>query len=328
MMIAIAMTAWRKAKALAPMRGSLRVAAYVGVVAGVAGLFGVHKAHAGISEGTLHMGRDMLPLAEFLKQPTPMTLNGENIVLAVGSSDKSAHEILNTYESFCRTSDDSLGKEWSNLANQTLGGIPKVETRFGGSFDLGVYRKESAGEGALLCFMRGSESSKSLTDSIMKFQESHDLGALGKVRYVYIRPNEDGHSTVFTAWTDDHFRMDAFAPNGSEDAPGSDPAGIPRPPQSQRLLSAQIATSPFGTHVYRSAASEDQVRDFYDAEMSKAGWMPLGWGDQQLDPGKHRIYVKEGIQIALANTKDERGTLVSLGELGARPNESEPYGAR
>ncbi|WP_394851271.1 hypothetical protein [Pendulispora rubella] len=316
--------AWRNSKGLGAARGTIRVAAYVTVLAAAAGVFGAHKAHAGISESTLQLGRDMLPLSEYIKEPTALTLNGEHMTLATGTSKKGVHEVLDSYESFCRTSKDSLGKEWSDLSKQ--GPEPlNVKSRLGGSFDMGVYRAEKTDEGSVLCFMRGQNSSKTMMESLQTFEQTKDLGALGKMRYVYVKDAGGGRVRVFTAWTDDRFRIDSFAPEGTADAAGTDPAGIPRPPQSQRLLSAQIAGSPFGAHVYRSAASEDQVRAFYDAEMSKAGWTPLGWGENNdIDQAKHRIYMKGGIQIVLANGRDEDGTLVSLGELGARPEEFTP----
>ncbi|WP_394850137.1 hypothetical protein LZC95_22100 [Pendulispora brunnea] len=315
---------WRRSEKLAPARGTIRVAAYLTVLAAAAGVFCAHKAHAGISETTLQLGRDMMPLSEYIKEPTAMTLNGERMTLGTGTSKKSVHDVLDAYETYCRSSEGSLGKEWADLAAQSPDKL-NVKSRLGGSFDMGVYRSEKTDEGAVLCFMRGQNSSKTMMESLQMFEQTKDLGSLGKMRYVYVKDAGGGRARVFTAWTDDRFRIDSFAPEGTADAAGSDPVGIPRPPQSQRLMSAQIAGSPFGAHVYRSAQSEDQVRAFYDAEMSKAGWTPIGWGENNdIDQAKHRIYMKGGIQIVLANGRDEDGTLVSLGELGARPEEFTP----
>ncbi|HWL85208.1 MAG TPA: hypothetical protein VNO21_05370 [Polyangiaceae bacterium] len=320
-MLRVMFMAWAKSKRASKIRAVGRVAAYCGVVAGVAGLFAAHSAHASVAEGALQFGRDMMPLREYLQEPTPLTLNGQNMVLATGFSTKGAHEILDNYETFCRASKDAQGKDWSNLMNEPLNG-PKAASKLAGVFDMGVYRSEKNGEGTVMCFMRGSDSQKTLTESLQAFDRTHDLGTLGKMRYAYVKNVEGGRSMVFTAWTDDHFRIDSFIPQGTEDTAGSDPVGLPRPPQSQRLLSAELRGSPFGAHVYRSTATPDQVRDYYDGEMMKLGFAPLGWGDEKVVPGKNRIYLKGSTQIALATKTDGTGTIVSVGELGATPTES------
>ena len=320
-MFSVMLLAWAKNNRMSKVRAAGRVAAYVGVVAGVAGVFAAHNAHAGVAEGALQLGRDMMPMKEFLQAPTALTLNGENMVLATGTTAKSAHEVLDAYETYCRSSKDSLGQEWSNLANEP-GKELKVSSKLGGSFDMGVYRAEHSGEGTVMCFMRGSESQKNLAESIREFDRTRDLGALGKMRYAYVRTTEGGKTSVFTAWTDDHFRIDSFMPKGTADAAGSDPAGLPRPPQAQRMLSAELKGSPFGAHVYRSTATPDQVREYYDGEMAKLGFAPLGWYDESVAPGKNRLYLKDGAQIALSTETDKTGTIVSVGELGASPKEA------
>jgi len=305
------------------MGGFFRLSAYVGVIGAGFLACGVHHAHAAVAEGTLEIGRDMAPLAEYLREPTPLTMNGEHMVLATGATDKSVHEVLDHFESYCRTGPGSQDAKWGDLTALHAAAPPDVASKITGAFDLGVYRNEKAGEGAVMCFMRGESSEKTMMESLAAFEQTHDFGSLGKMRYAYVAKGATGGAMVLTAWTDDHFRFDAFDPPDNADAPGSDPAGIPRPPQSRRIFAAQIENAPFGAHIYRSSSTPEQVRGFYDDEMAKAGWLPLGWADDAIDPAKNRIYMKEGLQVALATQTDEEGTLVSVGQAGAQPDEAQ-----
>ncbi len=322
-MLSVTLLAWSKSSRGMKVRGVARVGAYLGVVGLVAGVFATHNAHASVAEGSLQFGRDMMELKEYIQAPTAFTLNGEKMVLATGTSDKKAHDILDSYETYCRAAKGSLGKEWSDLAAQPLSSHEtKVASKLGGAFDMGVYRVEHDGEGSVMCFMRSEGTQKNLLTSLQAFEHTHDLGSLGKMRYAYVRALSDGRSMVFTAWTDEHFRLDSFIPNGKQDAAGTDASGLPRPPESQRLLSAELDGSPFGTHVYRTQKSPDEVRGYYDGEMVKRGFVPLGWYDESIDPGKNRMYLKDGAQIALSTKTDSAGTLVSIGELAAAPKDS------
>jgi len=298
-----------------------RVGVYLGVVGLVVGAYGARLAHAAVAEGALQFGRDMAPLAEYLHDPTPLSLNGERMVLATGWTDESVHAVLDHYESYCRTGVGNQGKEWSTLALPENAKGHLDIAKLGGSFDMGVYRLEREGDGAIMCFMRGEGSQRTIVESLTMFDATHDFGALGKMRYAYVVGDKKGKAMVITAWTDDRFRLDAFMPEDGKDAPGTDPSGLPRPPRSTRLFAAELESARFGAHIYRSAASPDEVRKYYDAEMTRAGWDAFGWGDDAIDSGKHRIYTKDGLQIALATQLDEGGTLVSVGETGAIASE-------
>ncbi|WP_394850131.1 hypothetical protein LZC95_22070 [Pendulispora brunnea] len=326
-MFIVSMLAWAKRnKQGSKLKSFARLGVYVAALSGVAFAFAAHNAHAGVAETALNFGRDMMPLKDYLQEPTALTLNGQNMVLATGISDKKAHEILDTYESYCRTSKDAFGQEWSKLVDQDANVKKQVASKFSGSFDMGVYRTEkTTGEGVVLCFMRGAESQKTLIEGLQSFEQTHDLGSLGKLRYAYVTTTKGGHTMVFTAWTDDHFRLDAFMPQekdgAMQDSAGSDPAGIPRPPHAYRLLAAELRNSPFGAHVYRSASTPEQVREHYDHEMMKDGYAPLGWANDMYDAkAMNRMYLKGGVQIALSTKPDGDGSIVSIGEVGAAPN--------
>ena len=218
-MLSVTLLAWSKSSRGMKVRGVARVGAYLGVVGLVAGVFATHNAHASVAEGSLQFGRDMMELKEYIQAPTAFTLNGEKMVLATGTSDKKAHDILDSYETYCRAAKGSLGKEWSDLAAQPLSSHEtKVASKLGGAFDMGVYRVEHDGEGSVMCFMRSEGTQKNLLTSLQAFEHTHDLGSLGKMRYAYVRALSDGRSMVFTAWTDEHFRLDSFIPNGKQDA--------------------------------------------------------------------------------------------------------------
>jgi len=299
----------------------VRVAAYATMVSGVAAAVTVHNAHASVGEASLQLGRDLLPLAEYIQEPTAISINGEQIMLSSGHSDKSVNEVLDAYEAYCKSGPESRAADWSKLITGPGADTLKA-SKLG--LDVGTFRRQEGNQGSVMCFMNGDRSQKTIADSIKAFAQTKDLGKLGKLRYVYVSPGENG-SHVLTAWTDDTFKIDSLIPKDKKsDAAGTDPIDIPRPPESQRLLAAQVLGTPFGAHIYRSAQTPDAVREFYDGELSKAGWLPIGWYDDKVIAGKHRLYLKGDVQVALAtqaaSEQQGGGSVVSVGELGVRPN--------
>jgi len=300
----------------------VRVAAYATMVSGIAAAVTVHSAHASVGEASMQLGRDLLPLADYIQDATAISINGEHIMLSSSHSDKTVNEVLDAYENYCNASPDSRAADWGKLI--TGPGADTVKASKIG-LDVGTFRRQNGSQGSVMCFMHGEQSQKTIADSIKAFAQTKDLGKLGKLRYVYVSPDENG-SRVLTAWTDDVFKIDSLVPKDKHtDAAGADPIDVPRPPEAQRLLAAQVLGTPFGAHIYRSAKGPDAVRDFYDGELSKAGWLPLGWYDDKIATGKHRLYMKGDVQVALATQEQSAeqggGSVVSVGEVGVRPND-------
>jgi hypothetical protein len=105
-------------------------------------------------------------------------------------------------------------------------------------------------------------------------------------------------------------------PERGRDAPGSDPAGAPRPPRAQRILTADVEGVPYGVRLYDSAAPPAEVIAHYDAEMAARGWeRSVG---KPVDGEDQRAYARPGADLLVLTQKDDARTLVSLIEMRAK----------
>jgi hypothetical protein len=173
---------------------------------------------------------------------------------------------------------------------------------------------------------------------VKAFAETGQLGALGAVRYAYVKQSPSGKSVVVTAWTDDKFNIFDLIPKENEDAPGVDFADIPRPTASNRVLSTRLEGTYFGVNVYRGFGSPKSVAAFYDEEMERRGWEVFDVTSDleakeaaeanHLPPpvepeGKAtgRLYAKGGVVLTLSSGIEEGATFSALGLAGATEKE-------
>jgi hypothetical protein len=115
-------------------------------------------------------------------------------------------------------------------------------------------------------------SLKDLRDRLFRLRRTGDLGALGRLRYVYYEPAGDGGTRFLTVWTDQSFPIGRLLATGAKDAEGSDIDNIPRFPGAVRLLSADEHGRSERIVVYETAAAPPTVALFYRARMRSLGW--------------------------------------------------------
>jgi hypothetical protein len=105
-----------------------------------------------------------------------------------------------------------------------------------------------------------------------------------------------------------------FLAEGLNDAPGGDPAGLPRLPLSQRLVSIQSdgSTPRLQIAVYRYPGSVEAARRFYLASLTREGWEPRGnpGGGHSLNFGKTKSLLSLGI-----DKEQEEGVLITAAML-------------
>lgn len=181
-------------------------------------------------------------------------LNGVRISFRTQTIAASLEEVLLHYESLCTGRNAGVAER---LSMQSV-------------------RSKNTGHVACIDMGDAPRDLGTLADRFLRFSETGDLGALGGLRYVRARraPGMRGdHTFVLTVWADSAFDLARMLPTGGEDAGGSDVAAVPRPPGSQRILSAWEAASPSGFVVYhvpdKSAA---QLESFYRSGLSANGW--------------------------------------------------------
>jgi hypothetical protein len=295
--------------------GALRLAAYVLFVGALLLGFFSTRADAKLREQSLSLSRELLPLADLLKDATALRLNGEVMSFSMTVvPDTSVARVLDRVQAQCEAHPGPLAQQARVLMSGLPAGVPGAAAVGQLLGKLAVTREQTETQGAVLCFTGTSTpSSGSFAEH---FASTSDLGALGNLRYVMAGQgsasrNEQQLTRVITLWTEGSFRLDKLAPPPTGDAPGSDSSLIPRPPRSVRILSAEAVGSPYSVRVYETTASAAEVLEFYDRSMTAFSQLTLAGYENS-----GRAYVKDAVPLLLHLTESDSKTLVTLSELG------------
>ncbi len=308
------------------VRGLCRAAGYLTVTAIAFSAWSIKSARAEMKQQTLTLGREMVELARASNHAvTPITMNGEKMYLASSVSEDSAKNILDRYEASCKANPGQPAAGWKDLerlAGDKGKGDPSASPDIATT---GLMRAGDDAEGSVVCFVRGDETKATTEEAFRSFTETGELGALGKLRYVYAKKSSSGRTLVLTAWTESKFNLVQMMPEEGKDAPGSDFPELPRVPNSTRALSAHAEGLPYGVNVYRTTDEPKKVMAFYDTEMVKIGFRGFNPElDEVKDGGLGRTYVRDGVVLTVASKPQPEGNFVMLGLAGVAADESAP----
>jgi len=245
------------ARKLAPLA---RLSLFLGSIA--VGVFAVgfvflQSIVAGADEGHRGTGADAMEYPGAPHEPArQVVLNGAPISFRTQTVDASAEEVLDYYESSCLSRNAGIAAPLSvQSARNEQGGYVACLDTGGAPADL-----------------------RSLASRLIRFARTGNLAAMGGLRYARVRRGPDGDASfLFAMWADSGLDLFRMLPTDEADSDGSDPIGVPRPPGSQRLLSAWESEQPSRVFVYRTprVAGELDFESFYRAELSKNGWKIL-----------------------------------------------------
>lgn len=185
-------------------------------------------------------------------------INGVEVKLRTEVVDAPLPSVLRHYQSVC-------------------GGPRERSTEYGGIIAaLATRSRATARDGYVACLETGAGDLETLVERIKKFSETWDLSDVGALRYAYAtRASErpEGQTFLLTMWADGSVNLHDFVPLGMRDATGTDLVGVPRPPNSQRILSASEASGPSGVYVYRAnGAQAAELARAYRRALSLGGW--------------------------------------------------------
>jgi hypothetical protein len=275
-------------------KGMFRVVAYATAIAILCGFVSVRFARAEVIENSLVIGRQMTELAHSAKnQAMKVQMNGQEVVFASQLSHDAPRAILDRYEQLCRDNAAQSPDEWRSLAEQAPAGARGKDIAETG----GTIRGGSRDEGTVMCFVRSKASKATLGEALATFQTTGELGAIGQLRYAYVRKTKNGGTHVLTMWTMDKFNVREMLPEQG-DAPGEDVAALPRPAGSRRLFAIRIAGAPFGVNAYESDRDPVALASSYDERLTRAGWFAIDIESQakrdnpRLDGVTGRVYEK------------------------------------
>jgi hypothetical protein len=293
-----------------------RVVAYGTVVSLGLGALSLRSAYANAKDGSLTMGRDLEQVADLLTNVTGVNLNNQPIFLANATSTDSVGTVLDRFESRCNKNSAFSDTDWRDLAN--VQGRPIPAQQKAGLNELGVMRKEDPlrHDGVVLCFTRDGKQPTPFLDAMRTFGTTGDIGDLGNMRFVHASQGKSGKTLVQTIWTQGKFNLRDVVSDRPGDAPGSDPALLPRPAHSQRRFTATAVGAPFAARIYRSTDAPEAALKAYDHEMDTRGWGVIDnpYRDQEHELG--RWYMKDGYQAMITLRPDGDGTQIVVGEMG------------
>lgn len=289
------------------VRAILRVGAYATTVFVVTGGIAANSALGKMSEQALITGRQLSKLEDFTGSSTRLMLNGEKLNIASATTTAPLDAVLDRVEAVCKE-EGAMARDFREI-DALMKDEELLTAAKKGNF--GVLREVRDNEGFVACAVRGPESKhKNVFEGMMKFAETSDLADIGQLRYVYARKTQSGRTHVLTVWTDGSFKLDALtAPADGEDAPGSDPAGAPRPQKAVRYLSAAAEGAPHAVRVYESKAPARDVLAQYETEMPRRGWEAIKVEEEAPEA---RYYSRGGVDLMVVAYQDGDRTAVSM----------------
>ncbi len=309
----------RSREKLKHVKGLVRVFAYFSVIGIGASFCSLRSAHAEVRNNTITVGRQMAELARGTQsEVNRLSINGQSMYVGSALAEGSVKDVLDRYEAHCRANPGEPASSWKELANKP-GGEKLKDTAFGSD---GVMRTEQGDEGTVVCFTRGEDTKPTALEAMKAFAATGELGALGKLRYVYTKKTDKGNTLVLTAWTESKFNLAELTPEEGKDVAGRDFDHAPRFPGSTRVLATQLEGTPYGINVYKTGAKVGEVLGWYDGEMKKRGWFGFDPTDLLAESdddkkGLGRLYEKDGVVLTVgAHVEPDNGTFVSIGLAG------------
>src|SRR6478609_4335664 len=188
-----------------------------------------------------------------------VSLNGETFAFATMTSEDSVEQVLAATEQACVAGSGDIGSELAPIIEQAR----KTDARLGliEPQKLTTLRRDSQSgkqSGDVTCLTRTPDPANSGTQAgflarLERFADDFELGELGEAHYLHAtrEPGSD-KTTIIYVRSLGRLKLANLFPEGGGDAPGHDPADIPRPPGSVRAMSARIARTSDGFYSYES----------------------------------------------------------------------------
>jgi hypothetical protein len=128
-------------------------------------------------------------------------------------------------------------------------------------------------------------NSLSLTERLESFRETLDFADLGRLEYIYAEEREGGRTALLRLESGEVLDLDNLLPVEG-DASGTDPDGIPRPPDGRRVLHAYEDGMPYFVTVYgRSERTVAELQTWYRANVNHDLWREIDTATQAEERG-------------------------------------------
>jgi hypothetical protein len=303
-----------------------RLGVYVMAVSLGIGLVAARSVYGDVKTSAMSIGHELGKMGD-VGTKRPLRINGEPIYIQSTTEDMPVTEVLDRAQAACKAGGAGLTGEVDGLPEALRKKVPgEIDAPRAGhdggrppmppGAAAGVLREDHGDRGVVACLVHDDGREVKMADLVGRLSAlvtSGDLAEVGHLRYVFAETTKSGRTHVVTAWTDGAFNLFSMLPEVGKDTRGSDAPDAPRPPRSQRILSADIEGVPYFVRIYDSAATVAQVLEVYDREMKGRGWEPAfgvpGEGPEQ------RAYTRAGADLLVITSKDGDRTIVSLIEM-------------
>jgi len=245
-----------------------RVTFFIAVAGAVTCALLLREARAEFDGAMMGLGSRAMGLpGTSLTEARTLRINGVDVLFQTQVVDAPLAHVLRHYRGACGTARRGLGDSGALIAS--LATRSRITDR----------------DGYVACVETGVSDLESLAERLAKFSRTWDLADVGPLRYAYamraIDRSED-RTFLLTMWADTSINLRGLIPIGTADAMGADPVDLPRPPSSQRILSANEVSAPSGVYIYRvhAATAAEFVRR-YRRTLLQRGWAILERNPQE-----------------------------------------------
>lgn len=272
----------------------------------------IQPARAKMTRQLMGLGDELLRYqhAEAQDEPRRFFFNGSGLLLSAGRTDRTVGDVLDYYEHYCSSNTPQIDEvvQMLNAGNPCVDGKCVPASDDNSDFWNSTLRDGHDEAGFVACLAPGGgRTGEELVRRIEAFRDSGDIAMLGGFRYVYAKQHK-GMTHFVLFWSDSSVPLDDMFPKEG-DAAGIEVPGVPRPPQSRRILSSREEGTPYQMNAYRNRGhSVNQLLAYYHDVLPG-----MGWDVFDNDSWPDTLFAMRGGIMVVLTFKPKRGaTLVTV----------------
>jgi hypothetical protein len=229
-----------------------------------------------------------------------MEINGAQLEFATGTTDDSVRTVLDHYARRCASRSGRVDEQLAEIAHRAnANGAPSTGE---GQSSLTTIRHSTDNQGYVACLDVGETrlTVEEIQRRVESFVRTGNLTDVGRMRYLYAERSSTGRTRFLGFWTDNEINVTRMFPT-TGDAPGEDPADVPRAPGLRRLLQASEVGEQYSMSIFAGAAPRERVEQHYRTEMPRHGWtlIPMRGGQPDLRGQSMLTFEKGATTVSL-----------------------------
>lgn len=294
----------------------LRITLAGTVVVVAFGAVAVHVSVARASDLGMTFGDQLMLVGEnrasgsLVEDVYHVRLNGQSVETTNATTDRPMREVLDYAADQCRNHADGLREAFQHIDESLRTKQPTIGTA--GAL---ILHQEYRERGFVFCVAPDHALNPvELLGRIEEAGKTGDFSRVGNMRYISVR-QVGGRARIVAAWHDGPFELTKMFP-ATEDAPGDDFGGVPRPEGGRRTLSATVDGAPAGVNNYAVKGKAIDVLQRLDGKLLGAGWKVVTTAPGVPDTAKYyTLGTKEDLVVT---AKDAEGGMTNVAYVVSR----------